>query len=226
MDESKISEAKEFLFLFQPLSLEDRGELEERLVAEDICQTIAVWGNTLMEPPERFQICRDWGIGIKYQEMDFLDTLDAGVYICRKELSRKDLTIEMRTYLIGRLFLYRQEIAARDFVNRNPNTIICRRQGNRPKGMYETAGEISRELNLATGTILKYGRYASAIESIKRLEPSVAKAILSHRIRISHEDLQELNSNEERISIYGRRKTKTCRYAGEKNHPGSESFYT
>ena len=61
----------------------------------------------------------------------------------------------MRAFLIGKMFLYRQEIETRNYVNRNPKTIAFRRHGNRPKGMNEIAREISDELNLVTGTIFK-----------------------------------------------------------------------
>ncbi len=204
MDDAKYAVAEEFQILFQPLSLEDRTELEEKLVTEGLPQTVCVWQKTIMEPPEKYEICKEWGIPVTTKEMTFEDALDAGAHICVTELKRKDLTVEMKTYLIGRLFLYRQEMAARDFIKRNPNVIVLKRHGNRPKGMYETAREISEELNLVTGTILKYGRYASAIESIRRLDPAVARAILSHRIRISHEDLQELIINDNRLNIFRR----------------------
>ena len=201
MDDSKLFVTEEFEMLFQALSLEERTELERELLKDNTCQTLYVWQNILVEAPEKYEICMKQNIPYTTKELTFTDTLEAGAYICVSELKRKDLTVEMKTYLIGRLFLYRQEIAARDFVKRNPNVIIYKRRGNRPKAMSEIAEEIAAELNLATGTILKYGRYAYAIESIKRLDPVVAKAILSHRIRISHEDLQKLIVNENRLNI-------------------------
>ena len=200
MNDPKLFVMEEFEMLFQALSLEERTVLERKLIKDRTRQTICIWEKTLLETPDKYEICVEQNIPYTTKELIFEDTLEAGAYICASELKRKDLTVEMKTYLIGRLFLYRQEIAARDFVKRNPNVIIYKRRGNRPKAMSEIAEEIAEELNLAAGTILKYGRYAYAIESIKRLDPVVAKAILSHRIRISHEDLQNLIVNENRLN--------------------------
>ena len=202
MDETKLSVAEEFKLLFQPLSLEGRTELEKKLLAEMDEQVFYVWHGSLIEAPEKYEICQKQDIPFIFKELEFSDVLEAGAYICGSELNRKDLTIEMRTYLIGRLFLYHQEIEARDFIVRNPNSVTFRRHGNRPKGMYETASEIAEELDLVAGTVLKYGRFASAIESIYVLDPVIARAILSHRIRISHEDLQELVRNDNRLNIF------------------------
>lgn len=202
MAETKFSVAEEFKMLFQPLSLEARTELEKKLLQDKAEQTVSVWQSTLLETPDKYEIYQKRNIPFVTKEIAFTDALEAGAYICGSELNRKDLTVEMKTFLIGRLFLYRQEIEARDFISRNPNAVSFRRHGNRPKGVYETASEIGVELNLAAGTVLKYGRYASAVESINVLNPEIAKAILSHRIRISHEDLQELVSDENRLNIF------------------------
>ncbi len=201
MKETKLSVADSFEILFQPLSIEDRQELENKLVTENIPQTVRVWNNTLVEQPDKYNICMEWEIPVSEKPVSYQDELEAGADICERELQRHDLTIEMRTFLTGRLFMYRHEIAARDFVKGNGGVISFGRRANRPKGMYEIAGDIAQTLNMAAGTVLKYGRYASALESIRRLEPTVAKAILSHKIRISHEDLQELTTNEDRLSI-------------------------
>ena len=201
MNDPKLFVSEEFEMLFQALSLEERAELERELVKDNIQQTICVWDRILLEPPEKYEICIEQNIPFTTKKLIFEDSLEAGAHICTTELKRNDLNVEMKTYLIGRLFLYRQEIAARDFVKRNPNVILFKRGGNRPKAVSEIAEEIATELGLAVGTILKYGRYASAIESIKRLDPVVARSILSHRIRISHEDLQSLIINEDRLNI-------------------------
>ena len=54
MDDAKYAVAEEFQILFQPLSLEDRTELEEKLVTEGLPQTVCVWQKTKMEPPEKY----------------------------------------------------------------------------------------------------------------------------------------------------------------------------
>ena len=86
MKETKLSVADSFEILFQPLSIEDRQELENKLVTENIPQTVRVWNNTLVEQPDKYNICLEWEIPVSEKPVSYQDELEAGADICVREL--------------------------------------------------------------------------------------------------------------------------------------------
>lgn len=179
--------------LKQPLSDTDYLKLEEDLVENGCRDSLLVWDKYVIDGANRYDICKTYGLTYTTKHKNFREMIDAISYICEVQLKREDLTIEMRKYLIGRKYLADVEICVREFVLNPPVEYLKTHLTlpKKPNKKYEVGHSMGKRYNLATGTILKYGYFASNIDELREKDAELAARILSSKLKISHENLIE-----------------------------------
>lgn len=138
--------------------------------------TVDVWNNTLLMSAYLYQKITDEGIETTLRTYEFSNKLEAIVFVCMKQLERKDLTESYYKYLVGQACLT-------EHLRANFDTNVSKLQ---------TAMKIANPLNLAAGTVLKYSEYTKAMESINEIEPKLVEYILSEKVKLSHKNMIEL----------------------------------
>ena len=63
----------EFKALIPPLSADESAQLEANLVADGCRDPLVVWGDTLIDGHNRFEICTRLGIAYQTVQIDFAD---------------------------------------------------------------------------------------------------------------------------------------------------------
>ncbi len=166
--------------LIQPYSKNNIQQLREQLCNEPGRKTIKTWHNKHLNDELIFDLCIEIGIPIDIKEYDFFDFNSAAVFICKNQLLRHDLTNEYQKYLIGKEYHYSSMLE-----------IQSSQQKQNLKS--KVASTIGKRLYLASGTVLKYGIYASAIDTIFESDPDFARQILSGHLLVSHDNIIELS---------------------------------
>ena len=181
---------EDFLLLKQPLSDRDYIKLKHSLFTEGCKEHILVWHGIIIDGNKRYEICKENNIRFKIRHSMFRSKAEAFVYICKEELQRNDLINEMYKYLIGRLYQSELERKAQMYSSKNESTHpyipgrVYRKQ--------EISQQISDELKISRGTVLKYEIFTKCIDSLREKEPEIAAKILSGKLKISHENIIEL----------------------------------
>ncbi len=94
----------EFSSLIPPLSVSEYHYLEDSIRKEGCREAIIVWGKTIVDGHNRYQICCQWGIHFQTRSMEFDNREEAISWICSTQLGRRNISEETRKYLIGKQF--------------------------------------------------------------------------------------------------------------------------
>lgn len=94
---------KEFQSLIPPLTAEEYAGLEESILSEGCRDALVVWGDTLIDGHNRYEICTKHGIPFDTVEMDFPTRDDVIVWIIKNQFGRRNLPAYERARLALRL---------------------------------------------------------------------------------------------------------------------------
>lgn len=184
----------EFIFLIQPSSQTNYYKLQESLMDEGCLEPIMVWHGLIVDGHKRYDICRRWSIPYTIRQSRCNTRDDVYAFICNKQLRRDDISSEMRKYLIGRLYLAEAGKRASAYSKSKPYDL----QGPHPvmpgRGYTKltVARYVGEQFEISPGTVLKYESYARCLNSIREKEPDLVGRILSGQLKISHENIVEL----------------------------------
>ena len=175
----------EFESLHIMASEESMNRLEKSIIANGIAHPLVTWRGSLVDGHKRYKICSDMNISFSVYEKYFESRYDVMEWICDQCLLRADLTEEYRKYYIGKKFLIRHS---------KPHHYIDDKTGVKiSHNRYDTAKRIGIILNVSYGTVLKYSRYAAAIDKIRIQEPQIVQRILSGAVKVSQENIAEIS---------------------------------
>ena len=87
-----------------PLTNDEYSNLEKSILAEGCRDALLVWGDTIIDGHNRFEICSRHGIKFITKEMRFENIEDVKDWIDFNQLSRRNLTDSQRELIIGRRY--------------------------------------------------------------------------------------------------------------------------
>lgn len=178
MNNSEYQVNEELLRLIQPISDINLESMKETLLKDRDTRVIHVWNGYHLDDIEKYKICIDMQLDYIVEEMNFSNINHAGIYVCKKQLERSDLSVEYSKYLIGQLYYYHHAL----------------RSPFKPGDSQSAIADIIAEFTyISPGTVRKYSVYALAMNSIFDQDTTFAKFILSGKLRISHENTIELS---------------------------------
>lgn len=191
---------KEFQNLIPPLSKFEFETLEDSIVRDGCLNDIIVWNNTIIDGHNRYKICKRHNIPFAIIEIDFNSKEEAKIWICRNQLGRKNISDDIRKYLIGKRFEFEKIVGAKNYQGNNPYrktdeltniepTVLLNPQTNEKEYITElSAGKTSRriadEYHITHLTVNKYATYARAVDKIESKVPGLREIIVSGKYKI------------------------------------------
>lgn len=183
----------EYRRMYQPISETDYAALEKELLSQNVTVVIKVWSNNILYDFEKYEICQKHHIPYKTSRLYARNTIEALLWLCKAQLERTDLALEMRKYLIGKRFLYEKMLGAHILsIRRAANSSKEKPKMNEPRYEYcamKTRERLAEEYNVVHMTIWKYGIYAEALDAIYDISEVLATSIMQGRIKISQENV-------------------------------------
>jgi len=82
---------KEFRDLLIPLTEDEREKLQVSLMADGCLDPLKVWDGIIVDGHHRYEICQEYGIEYRVQEMEFKDRDGALVWALENQLARRNL---------------------------------------------------------------------------------------------------------------------------------------
>lgn len=104
---------REFRDLIRPLMKDEYRYLESTLISEGCQEPITVWKGIIVDGHNRYEICTRLGIPFDTRERHFDNREEAIIWICTRQLGRRNISDETRRYLIGKRYEAEKVIAAK-----------------------------------------------------------------------------------------------------------------
>lgn len=99
----ELKTRKLFADLIPPLSIEERGELENSIMDEGCRDAICVWNGVIVDGHNRYEICKRRKRAFRVKEMSFENDEAAVAWIIRNQFGRRNLTAMQRAELALKL---------------------------------------------------------------------------------------------------------------------------
>ena len=143
----------EFKSLIPPLTDEEYDGLRDSILSEGCRDALVLWGDTLIDGHNRYEICEKHGVPFKTIQKDF-DSRDAVIeWIILNQFGRRNLPAYERARLALRLKSYFAEKAkANQFRGANQYTVSLCPNLDKP---IDTKKELAKIAGLSHGTIAK-----------------------------------------------------------------------
>jgi hypothetical protein len=187
-----------FRQLIPPLSPEELQQLEQNILRDGCRDPLSVWNSTILDGHNRYEICTRHEIPFAIQRINLKNREEAIVWICANQLGRRNISEETRKYLIGKRYEMEKILGAHNVAGTNQHTKNEVRAKMLPEPPYGiTAGRtrerLAEEYNISHATVLKYEKYAQALDSLAKVSPELVPKILSGEVKVSHENALEMS---------------------------------
>lgn len=184
----------EFKNLIPPLLPEERAGLEKSLLEEGCRDSIVVWNETIIDGHNRYELCNKHFIDFGIVDMKFDNRDDVIEWIYQNQLSRRNLTDEKRTYLIGKQSEHRKKKVGAPEGNQNAEK-QCRQ--NVHIDLKRTIEKIAQENNVSSKYVQRAEQYSKSVDNIaENLGNETKEKILSGGIKANKKDIIELSKLE------------------------------
>lgn len=183
-----------FKTLIRPLSFDEYHALEKNIIAEGCRTPIVTWRGVIVDGHNRYEICTKNNIPFEISIKDFESFDEAIIWICENQLGRRNITDEIRKYLIGKQYDSEKKLA-RQRNEHGINQYSSQSEKSKAENdeIKKTAYRIGRENHITHATVEKYSEYSKALDKIGKKDPDVFPKILSGTYRLSHNSVLELS---------------------------------
>ena len=191
----KLKVDLEFRNLILPLGESERRELETSILAEGCREPICIWYTTIIDGYNRYEICTQNQIPFQTRKMFFKNREEVVIWICTKQLERRNISEMARRYLIGKQYEMEKILGAHNAAGTDQykerktqgtqSHIVTESQYE--KSVCRTQDRIGREYRLSNATIGRYGAYTRAIDTLWRIIPELAPKLLSGQVKMTQD---------------------------------------
>lgn len=169
----------EFRDKIPPLTKEEFEQLRENILADgEVYEPIAVWNGTVIDGHNRWKIIQEHPeIPYRTKEMDFPDKWAAFDWMYKKQLGRRNLTDEQRTYLIGKMYEARKKTRGNN-AERGVDGKFLSGQNVASGEPKKTRDIIAEEMGVGYKTVERGELFARGVDALREESPEAAETIL------------------------------------------------
>lgn len=182
----------EFRDKIPPLTEDEFKQLEQNILADgEIYEPIIVWNGTIVDGHNRYKIAQKHPeIPFKTREMNFPDKWAAFDWMYSKQLGRRNLSDENRTYCMGKMYEARRKSVGNHNARNADGTFLCSQNGDNgePNRVSE---QIAKEQGVGKNTVLRAAKFAKGVDAIREFSPEVADKILQGGSGVKKADVQQ-----------------------------------
>ena len=177
----ELKTRKLFADLIPPLSIEERGELENSIMDEGCRDAICVWNGVIVDGHNRYEICKRRKRAFRVKEMSFDNDEAAVAWIIRNQFGRRNLTAMQRAELALKL---KDAIASEAKKRQGARNDLKAKKDIVPtlaQSPSKTRDELAKMANVSHGTLAKVEKIIAdaapeVVEAARKGEMSINKA--------------------------------------------------
>lgn len=179
----------EFRDKIPPLTDAEFEQLRENILKDgEVYEPICVWNGTIIDGHNRWKVIQENPeIPHRFKEMDFSDKWAAFEWMYRKQLGRRNLTDEQRTYMIGKMYEARKNSRGGDRKSSLQNDDL-------EKGPAHTARLIADEVGVGRSTVERSERFAKGIDTLRGESPEAADIVLRGKSGMSRSQVSDIRN--------------------------------
>lgn len=189
----------EFQEQIPPLTDEEFEQLQKNILEDgEVYEPIIVWNSTIVDGHNRWKIiCENWeSLKDKFRtkEMDFPDKWAAFDWMYRKQLGRRNLTEEQRTYMIGKLYEARKQSLGGNYGNQYTKMATGQnvQKPNQQGRKKWTAESIGDEYGITSRSVQRAEKYSQGIDTLKDVSADAAEKVLAGQSNVTKKMINEL----------------------------------
>lgn len=167
---------QEFKALIPPLSNEEFSQLEANIIADGCRDPLVLWGNTIIDGHNRYEICETNGIEYRTHNIELENREAALDWIDANQLGRRNLSPDVMSLIRGRMYNRRKK-PRNDGGAGVPKTT---EDQNDPR--LSTAESMGQQFGVSAPTIKRDGKFAEAVESLKDHVPEIESMVAAAEI--------------------------------------------
>ena len=190
----KLKIDPEFRDKIPPLTEAEFEQLKENILSDgEVYEPIVVWNDTIVDGYNRWRIiCENWELlkdKFRTKPMDFADKWAAFEWMYKKQLGRRNLTEEQKTYMIGKMYEARKKSQGGDRGNQYTKE-ASRQNGDMAKG--RTAKLIADEVGVSQKSVERSEKFSKGIDTLRESNPEAADAVLKGNSGATKAEISEL----------------------------------
>lgn len=192
MVELKID--KEFKEKIPPLTDAEFEQLRENILSDgEAYEPIVTWNGVIVDGHNRWRIIQENPqIPFRTKEMDFADKWAAFEWMYRKQLGRRNLSDEQKTYLLGKLYEARKKTQGTN------NQFVQAKNENRQNDAFQPKGKtsiiIAKEQGVGQKTVERAEHFAKGLDAIREVSPAAADKVLDGKSGVSKQTIAEMRN--------------------------------
>ena len=181
---------EEFKGLLPALDRETYALLEENLLQNGCRDSLILWGDTLIDGHNRFEICTKHEIPFNTVSKEFESREDVIIWIISTQISRRNLTQKQLSNYRG--LHYAADKKKQGSYDRDAGDIKNRHSDgfNKP-----TAIRLSGQYNVSPRTIERDAKFAAALTAIGEFSPEAKRLILTDQVKLDKKALVSLSAD-------------------------------
>lgn len=181
----------EFRDKIPPLTDAEFEQLRENILSDgEVYEPIVVWNGTIIDGHNRWRILQEHPeIPYKVKEMEFTDKWAAFEWMYRKQLGRRNISDEQKTYLLGKLYEARKQTRGGDRGNQYTKE-ANRQNGDLATG--RTVMQIAKEQGVGQKTVERAEHFAKGVDAIAEVSKEAAHKILDGKSTATKSAVSEL----------------------------------
>lgn len=185
----------EFQGKIPPLTEAEYKQLEENIVSDgEIYEPIVTWNDVIVDGHNRWKIhLAHPEIPYRIKEVQFADKWDAFDWMYRKQLGRRNLTDEQRTYLLGKLYESRKKTVGFSGNRDASGKFQCAQNGHIGESAPKRVSEmIAEEMSVGAQTVKRSEHFSKGIDALKEISPQAAQMVLEHKVNVPKSTIAEV----------------------------------
>lgn len=180
----------EFRDKIPPLTETEYAQLRENILADgEVYEPIIVWNGTIIDGHNRWKIIQEHPeIPYKIKRMDFPDRHAAVVWMCKKQIGRRNITDEQRTVLIGEAYKAQKKTVGASVGNGNAEK-QCAQNGHIEFRPNRTADKIAKQFGVGKETVKRAEQFLDGLNAAEEVVPGFKEAVLAGDIKVKKNEV-------------------------------------
>lgn len=204
--------------LIPALTTDEYEQLEQNILEEGIRDSLIIWGNTIVDGHNRYNIALEHALPFEVDNRDFESKDDVINWMIDNQLGRRNLTPQQQSYLRGKR--YSQE---KKSVNEFKGNQHSRSGGDHNEHQQKTAEKIAKQYGVSAPTIRRDEHFSKGVDNISRYQPELKNEILSGKSDFTNKEVQSFSKIEEPEQV---EEKLTQRKPHVSNNSGNNEWYT
>lgn len=192
----------EFQSQIPPLTDDEYKQLEENILKEGkLLSPLIVWGNTLVDGHNRYEIVREHPeISFSTMPLPFETREEVLAWICKNQLGRRNLTPEQKKFLVGKQYSIEHRKPGGNGNNQYtaPAQEMVQEELCHVDTIPPTATEtsvrkkIAEQHKVSESYVSRSEKFMKGVEIMEKLMPGAKEKILSGQLKVRDADLHRL----------------------------------